>query len=390
MSKVKFKSKVIELSEGTFEATLDEIPVIFYPRWLIFAVLLLFLPSGYADSSTSQRHQLCYASLQLNSGIHSFDVIVDPKNIAMGESFVANPEGISTIKSNPATIIGAGRSQFFYSHRDMLKGNVTEGDYYQTAGAAYKVKRSWVGIDYCRFQLEHISVDETASLVYAQQLSSDFVLGISIKVLHAGAEMLGKNRYKVLGDVGILGTVKSSQLNTFTNNKLLFGLSYHNLTTELTNPTTYAQRQKGYDLFPRYARIGFSYRSAIPFKKTLRNIKPKIDYLVTAEAKLFLNPDISNAILFQYSGGLEVVLYDMLALRTGYKYVPFWPVPEPYKRKTFSWGIGIKSKPVHIKGEDIMIDFKIEYSNIPVILYSFIERDVNLSSFGLKMKLGSM
>jgi hypothetical protein len=289
------------------------------------------------------------------SQINSLDMNLDPRAIALGESFVANPNGLIVADNNPATLAGIRYTSIIYTKRNINWFEGTKGMYFYSIGAVGNTPIGNFAFTYKRFDMGEIETtsvsspygdggkakpyDHTFILSYARQLIGNFVLGMNLKT-HKYVDNIIIGNIKswqyntpVIIDIGILYNIEKLLQRSIVNDKMFLGVALENFGTD------YKGSYQGVEhilTIPRYFKIGFTYELAVPNKDSSNLFK----FVFTGQYKNELNSYDKSGKDF-WSTGFEASFYDLLSIRIGGSVQPHRSIFGDKGILTVRYGFGI-------------------------------------------------
>lgn len=326
----------------------------------------------------------------------SLDLITDPVNIAMGESFVANNTNIKSLFENPAAIYSQRNVSVFYDYRFLGWMNDVKDSKCISAGVATNTKVGNFGVSFNQltigpyrwngFDSRLKDQNKTIVLSYGNKIFDGLTAGINVKFFDRKLLLIGigqneiNSKTEFLVDVGILYNF-APLLNTGEiKSHLSFGMSLQNFGTD--NSKDFFQ-MAAYQKLPRYLRAGFAYETNLMLG---RNTKTNIDVLLTGEYKGYINPIERQAANTDYwSAGIEATLFNIVSLRAGTLKSPEYSILFDRNRFNFRYGAGINI-PVAVLGLRNPAVIKFDYAVIPVNQVEFINAGADGRTFTEKTR----
>lgn len=209
---------------------------------------------------------------------------LNARSISLGESFVANPTGISSVDNNPATIIGNSNLDVSYTRRDDGWLNNSKAVFY-SLGTTIKTPIGFWALMYKRYNSgilitttenpegngDYVN-DYTMSLSYANNLSDDFAVGLTLKNFTDDYGSNYKFNKPVLLDFGLLFSSKGFIQTEMINDNIFVGAAIQNFGGRLKlnyETVSFDQYCYSYNL-SRYVKLGFTYEMDV------KKIKPLV------------------------------------------------------------------------------------------------------------------
>lgn len=289
------------------------------------------------------------------SQFSSLDVNMDARSIAMGESFVANPNGLVAADDNPATLISQKGLSVFYNRRNTTLTKEFDELFFYSGGAAlqttygnfsfiYKYSKNKVGlppgIECPIFEFNNYH-DYIVMISYANNLIKDLSIGFNVKTYSNKTEpnkinyIEAESNNPILFDIGVLyqadGFINSSGIN----DKYNLGASLLNYGTDYKEKVhSYVSSKQDYIItkLPRLLKLAFAYQLNISSFSKSNFLK----LLFTGEYSNLLNSYYYsyNTLFYIYrknvtsqkdfwGAGFEATVMDILSLRIGGTAYPF-------------------------------------------------------------------
>ena len=218
----------------------------------------------------------------------SLEVIMDPRAIAMGESFAANPSGLIHADNNPALLSQIKNNSAYYSRRNINWISFLDNFVYYSIGASGRTPIGNFALTYKRYNTGEVSYStleepditsgKVASyyhnfiLTYAYQLSEHFSFGINAKthsyimnVIQGDLQPADSN-VPILLDAGILysfNPIDNEEISKVNLGAALFnyGMDFKSKTTGVGESFTRIEK------LPRFCKLGIEYEFKFQGKK---------------------------------------------------------------------------------------------------------------------------
>ncbi|MEW6041674.1 MAG: hypothetical protein AB1633_09145 [Elusimicrobiota bacterium] len=304
------------------------------------------------------------------------DIVVDAKNISMGESFVAYGNSINSFFENPAAV-SDNNLTFFYNYRYHGWNSMLEDMNYFNAGASVSASFGKFAFSYNKFSSGDISINNDNnsykftytlfSIILAKDLFNNFTVGFGIKFFNSKSTSNSiefgntNSNTPTLIDFGVLYAINKLVNSPSYTDKLSFGISVQNFSDELKETNSLYPNIEMINELAKYARIGFAYETKMILgEKTHTNV----DITITGEYYRLLNPGAGEEANVDYWGaGTELKFFNIIALRTGVVVPPTQSVL--YERGKLNWryGAGL-NYPFNVWGLPLSIYF--DYAYIPI------------------------
>ena len=277
----------------------------------------------------------CYPDPVYTPDFNSFDIVTDPRSIAMGESTVADAgNSTAAFSSNPATLASVSRSEIFYGYRsyDWIDDDDLDIDglYSWSFGMVSPTRLGKFGFSFNRME-EGTTSDargygQTFSLAYATswgRIGAGSVLKLFNKYFVATSDFLSdyiyESTYAPALDLGLLYHAGGTAENPAG---FSIGIALQNISPghsyKFTTPDGVSEETIN---LPMYFRTGFEY----DLKRPSAEGSPPLRFIVTGEYRRFLNHAKETGYVTPSAGdndfagfGFELTLYNWLSLRTGW------------------------------------------------------------------------
>ena len=273
----------------------------------------------------------CYPDPVYSPDFNSFDIVTDPRSIAMGESTVADAgNSTAAFSSNPATLASVSRPETLFGYRSY--------DWFDDDDLDIDGLFSWslgmvsatpLGIFGFSFNRMEEGTGETARfygqtffLAYATswgRIGAGSVLKLFNRyfIPYAGypSGYNFESTYAPALDSGIIYHTRGTAENPAG---FSFGMALQNLSPGHPNKSITPDGESEYDIvLPIYLRAGFKYNLNRPAAEG----SPPVHFVFTGEYRRFLNPGSTypSAGDNNFAGfGFELTLFEWLSLRTGW------------------------------------------------------------------------
>ena len=320
-------------------------------------------------------------------GILEFSALTASTNasdIAMGESYAANPYGISSFTHNPANLMGVTGVNVFYNYRDNEAIDFLDRSRYLGIGATMSTAIGNFGFSYQEFLLGRFTAisledpdivtsqvefsDHVFNLSFSRDYSDQFSYGVSVKLYDAdittlsGPEIAFSSKSAFVFDVGAIYWLPGFIATREVTDHLFFGASLQNFGTDFESKIA-AQEAYAAEQLPRFFRLGFAYRLHAQSPGTAFSFK----YLLTGEYRRYLNaPDGYDQSNRDFGGlGFKAMFFDMFAIQLGGHYTPYSNFTGQEDKFNFRYGFDLHLA-LRQFGGDYPIDFLFQYAQVPV------------------------
>lgn len=358
------------------------------------ALIIFILSASYVNSQSSLNYTYKNTSL---------DVVTDAASIALGESFVANPENQFAFFENPAAIPINTGTQIFYNYRSHNWMSLTENTKYFSVGGFITTSVGNFGFSFNRFSTGPISISPTNSniksddinktfmLSYSGSLLNNFFVGGSLKLFSRSLSATGidssvTSNNAFLFDAGILYQTKGIFAGVNTKDKFNAGASLQNFGTNYKEEYRFIYTETTTQKLPRFLRMGFAYQvSTIVGQKLQANV----DLLLTGEYKRLLNPgDLERNDINYWSAGIEATLFKIVSLRLGGVTSPENNILWDKGKFNLRYGIGLNF-PVGVVGFGHPVFVKFDYAVIPINKTPFDKSQNSMYAFGVSLVIAN-
>ncbi len=362
---------------------MNRIPVVLF---ICFLVLFTYTSQIRAQSNTFENTSL--------------DVVTDAVAIALGESFVANPENQFAFFENPAVIPVQSQMQFFYNYRSHNWLSLVENTKYISAGGSITTSIGNFGFAFNQFSTKPISImsftgsniisndkNRTFILSYSNSILKNFFAGGSVKLFDrslstTGMGYLVTTNNAFLFDAGILYRTNGFFTSGKTKDKFNAGASLQNFGTDYKEKYSSLYIETGIKKIPRFFRIGFAYQLSTVAGQRLQ---ADVDLLLTGEYKRLLNPGEQEQNNINYWGtGIEATLFKIVSLRLGGIALPGNSVLFDKGKFNLRYGIGLNF-PLAVVGSGHPIFVKFDYAVIPISPTTLEKSQNSLYAFGVSI-----
>jgi len=314
----------------------------------------------------------------------SLDTPVDPRSVAMGESFVA-AHSTESMMYNPAGLAGLQGASFSFSQRNDNYVSVLDDFRYIALQGTLETPFANLGLFYNRFSQGEMVVTTSAApdgvgkvhfanyvlgATVAANLTSGLDGGLTVKILRSVEEVtsgspptVGSNT-PILLDLGLIYSVKS-EMGNFGDCTLSAGASLQNFGTDfkpLASSSIEQYSSEYIQKLPRYFRFGLALAMNI-HPATPGGLTP-LSFQLTTEYRNFLNgPDPDSR---GFGGvGAEITLFELVAARAGGFVEPLRDVYGMEGKLAFRYGVGV-SLPLDRLGVDVPLHFTGDVAAIPL------------------------
>jgi len=318
-------------------------------------------------------------------GSQAYDVPVDARSVAMGESSVALRGNQNALMFNPAGLGGIRGAHVSYSLRRFdWTTFLDKAKYLQVSGV---VETPYVnaGFSYNRLKLGEVIVstpqfpegtgtaeifDYMLALGFGKRLGDNWDVGIGLKTYDICLE-------KLSGDVPVLETTKPFLVDLgfiysseIANDQPLFthsfsvGAAIQNLGGKLKSEnSSFSGREESETSLPQYVRVGFTFTIGVS-AETGESLQT-FSVLASGEYRTFLNGSDGQSHQKDFWGfGLEMKAMEIVSVRLSGFVNPYSSVYGTKGVPALRYGFGI-SLPFQKLGTSLPITIQIDYAGIP-------------------------
>jgi hypothetical protein len=342
--------------------------------------LLFLLPILLCTTSVCGQTVISGRTITTSS-LHN---VTEPQAIALGESTVAGAHSNSAWNINPATLAGLKETGAGYNYSDYYFPSLDHGFY--SAGV-------WMGTDIGTFALHFGLFDQgrwqftfesgasgatfnladyTIAASYATNILASLSLGASIKVFTIALDVNPSgtsSTHSISGvyvDLGLLYSTSGFLQPDVAHDSLHAGLSLQNIGGDITVPAINTESM----IMPAQTQqVGRLLRAGMEYDVTFlqRSNKSLLRGRLTLGGMLLLNEEIivpgneSSGIEGNGSAGLEAIIYDIVALRSGTLIYSFDNIYGDAGVPTFRLGLGL-NLPLEMIGINLPLTIGGDYS----------------------------
>ncbi len=327
---------------------------------------------------------LCTSRNAISQENSSYEATIDPRNIAMGQSFVATSRNFMALSCNPAGLSHLKGVHASYAQRGLDWWSLTKDFKYHSANVSVTVPFAVFGFSYNRLSLGEFTRsnengveigrftphEHTFTLGASHSFAGGLSVGASVKTFNFvdvpvtssinpdGFSDVEKT-LPILFDIGAL--YGFSFINdSSTNDDLSIGFSLQNFGSNFIIEDKMNQFRAS-DQLNRYLRVGFAYsvvvnespEALIPFKG-----------MATLEYRKLLN-GFSSAQSDFYGFGIEAQIFEIVSARLGgFLSNIRWIYGEP-KSIAMRYGFGVNI-PFSKIGIETPFTVRFDYAAIPI------------------------
>jgi hypothetical protein len=354
---------------------------------------------------------LCTRGIGFSQENSSYEATIDPRSVAMGQSFVGTSRNSTALSCNPAGLSHLEGAHVSYAQRSLDWWSLTKDFKYHSANASISVPFAVFGFSYNRLSLgEFIRTnssgvevgrftpyEHTFALGASHSFAGGLSVGTSIKTFNfVDIPVTSPSNPEVFSDVEKtppimfdLGALYSFSFinDASTVDDFSIGLSLQNFGSNFIIEDKTNQFRSS-DQLNRYLRVGFAYtivvnespEALIPFKG-----------MTTFEYRKLLN-GFSSAQSDFYGFGIEAQIFEILSARLGgFLSNIRWIYGEP-KSIAMRYGFGVNI-PFRKLGMQTPFTVRFDYAAIPLnekldldALLFFRRTNNTLSSFSIAIE----
>lgn len=307
----------------------------------------------------------------------SLDMITNPASIVMGESFVANPNNVSSFIENPANLSPSKYLGFYYNFRSHDWIEISKNYNFTSIGISTHSSLGTIGFNMSQFStgtnsinfysdLISKEINRTYQLSLAKMIFKNLFIGGSIKIFNhskSGEKFFGtiESNNAYLFDLGFRYNISLGN-STRLQHELNIGTAIQNLGTDYEEKNSLFSDNYYLVRLPRFFKIGFAYNLTFKNDAGISELEANI----TGQYKNLINPFDDNKNDVDYWGtGLEVLIKNIFYVRIGYIQLPeHWAFYERAK-PIFRYGFGL-TIPFEKLGVRIPLIVSVDYSFIPI------------------------
>jgi hypothetical protein len=304
---------------------------------------------------------------------------LDPRAIALGESFVANPNGVIAADNNPATLGRLKNLSVYFTKRNINWFEGTKDMFFYSIGALSNTPIGNFAFTYKRFNMGKIGTstvsepfgdggtvelyDHTLIVSYANTILENLSIGVNLKTTRYVENMLiGQTdnieyNTPIIADIGILYYIPNPLQNSVINDEIYFGAALENYGTD------YKRTYKDKNLIvtiPRYIKLGYTYELGV---KNIDNSN-LFKLVFTGQYKSELN-SYENSQKDYWGTGFEVSFFNLLSLRIGGSAQPYNSIFGEKGILTLRYGFGINFL-LESYGINYPLALKFNYTVMPI------------------------
>jgi len=331
----------------------------------------------------------------------------DARAIAMGESFVANPNGLFSPDNNPATLIGQKGVSLFYNRRNINWFSGFDDFVFYSFGTAFKTPIGNFGLLYKRYDYGEIRISSpespmgdglmeayyyTAILSYANNITDDLTAGVNVKIHGSNVNVINgeyseeEGSTPVIFDAGLLYHINGFINQTYTKDDVHFGASVTNYGTDY-KPGTVTSTGAGLVKLnvvkvPRFLKLGFAYELDVKSKTETE----LFNFLFTGEYNYLLNSYRPDSEKDSWGVGMQASFFNILSLRIGGVANPNSNIYGNKGVLSVRYGFEINF-PFELIGFKYPVSLAFDYSVIPLsqVDYFFNKQKKNLDAFNISV-----
>jgi len=331
----------------------------------------------------------------------------DARAIAMGESFVANPNGLFSPDNNPATLIGQKGVSLFHNRRNINWFNELDDFVFYSFGAAFKTSFGNFAFTYKRYDLGESVIRTTynpvgvatmkanyytAVLSYANNITENLSAGMNVKIHGFSADIvkgdytINEGNTPVIFDFGLLYRMNGFINQPYAKDDVHFGASVTNYGTDY-KPDNFGYAGVGRVVsnvvkIPRLLKLGFAYKLDVKSN----NETELFNFLFTGEYNYLLNSYRQDSEKDFWGVGMQTSFFNILFLRMGGVANPYTSIYGNKGVLSIRYGFGINF-PFELIGFKYPVSLAFDYAVIPLseVDYFFNKQKKNLDAFNISV-----
>ncbi|MBI5471789.1 MAG: hypothetical protein HY961_05540 [Ignavibacteriae bacterium] len=323
---------------------------------------------------------LFYSMITNAQSTSSYEIPIDARSVAMGESFVAVAGNVAGLKYNPASLAMIRGVHVLYANRDMNWTSFTEDFRYSSYNVAVQTPVAILGFSYDRLDFGKILLaDLNGNTVDAYPYEHTFILGAahtfdcglsvgaSAKTFHfvnitvrtpSNPEGIDETTLPILFDLGFQHTLPTSE--SAIHSALNIGASLQNFGSNVRYKDGNG-KELGSNQPDRFLRAGLAFNVSVneseemltPFRMT-----------TSLEYRRFLN-GYSHGQKDFYGFGIEMTLFDIVDVRGGGFLSNITWVYGEQKKVAYRYGVGV-NLPLRKLGATLPVVARFDYAVIPL------------------------
>lgn len=333
----------------------------------------------------------------VTTGLNAIDVPVDPRTIALGESFVALPGNSMALEENAAGLADLRGVGIMVAQRQLNWLALPPDTRYYSASGFVSTDIGTFGILYNRLNLGEFDVTSPSgptpyvrvethnhllALGFARRMTGRFSAGVALKAYTQAENVVqgnpGNFLYETQGslmiDFGALYAFPGLFDLRSLENRLDIGLSLQNFGTDFReksgDPSSPTGVQEYPVKIPRYLRLGACYVISLP-PSMPEDLTPFVVTL-TGEYRALLNPTEWQESDRDFWGfGVEVSVLEVLSGRIGGFLQPYSSIYGSRAVPSLRYGVGA-TLPLQKLGLDVPLRISLDYAGIPLTERSLI------------------
>ncbi len=336
----------------------------------------------------------------VQTGLNSIDTPVDPRSIAMAESFVALRNNSMALMYNPAGLASARGVSLSYSHRRLNWLDDLSSTKYFALATSIQTPIVNIGLLYNRFEQGEFIItgpespeeagrakvyDYVLGLGVARSFGNHWDIGLTVKTYNVVETITGASipvyplettHRPYLLDFGVIYSHPDVIRTESSDDEFAVAVALQNFGTDFKIKAAGFRSDSSPPMMietllklPRYLRFGVSYSLTI-MPQSKEKLTP-FKFLITGEYRNFLNPGTYQKADRDFWGlGIEATFLDILAARVGGYIAPYSSIYGERATPHFRYGVGV-NLPLARIGVDSPISIRMDYAGIPVRNPSF-------------------
>ncbi len=310
----------------------------------------------------------------------SYEIPIDARSVAMGESFVAVAGNVAGLKYNPASLAMIRGVHVLYANRDMNWTSFTDDFRYSSYNIAVQTPVAILGFSYDRFDFGKILLadangntvdaypyEHTFTLGAAHTFDCGLSVGASARTFHfvstrittaSNPEGIDESTLPILFDLGFQYTLPTSE--SATHSSLNIGASLQNFGSNVRYKDG-TGKDLGSSQPDRFLRVGLAFKVSV--NESEEALTP-FRMITSLEYRRFLNGYSHDKNDF-YGGGIEATILDILTMRGGiFLSNNKWIYGEP-RKFAYRYGFGA-NLPFQKLGVMVPLTARFDYTLVPL------------------------
>ena len=357
--------------------------------------------------ATSVANVPVHADEYVSTGLNAYDVPVNARSIAMGESFVALTANPDALMFNPAGLAGFRGTEVSFALRRFDWSHAIDFRYFQ-AGGTVQTPFVNIGFLYNRFTSGELrgstpqfpegtgiakAYNYALAIGLGKRFGDNWDIGVAFKTYDTGLT-------KVSGDVQEtetsrpflfdLGFIYSNRIPTEAesfSHAFSVGAAMQNIGGKLKSSTLSSYETDNEMSLAQYLRFGVTYSATVQGNES-ESLDP-ISILVSGEYRTFTNGAESQSSQKDFWGfGVEIRAFEIFAVRVSGYINPYGSVYGMKGTPALRYGLGL-SLPLHKMSTTLPILVQVDYAGIPPQIsngYIGSQQPVTMRAFSISVR----